>query len=76
MLLSDTVKTLDLKKTLSLAFSQTLFKSGFSTLQYYNLAWDVPIHTRFDGLDLVLRLHVCQNHQQQFIKQKFLFTVV
>ena len=38
----------------------------FQTL-YQNLAWGLPIHTRFDDLDLVSRSQVCQNNKLQIV---------
>ena len=40
------------QKTLSLAFSWALFKWVFSSFAYYNLELGLPIHTRYDDLDL------------------------
>ena len=37
------------------------------TLCYYNLAWGLPIHTRFDDLDLVSRSLVSQNNELQIV---------
>ena len=34
-------------------------------LHYYNFAWGLPIHTRFEDLDFVSRLQICQNHELQ-----------
>ena len=48
----------DLMKTVLLAFSWTLFKQGYQTFHYSNLAWDLPIHTRFGDLDQVSRSRV------------------
>ena len=38
----------------------------FKTLHYYNLAKGLPVCNRFDDLDLVSRLQVCQNHNKIF----------
>ena len=43
----------DLTKTLLMTFSWTLFKGDFLNLNYYNLVWGLPIHTRFNDLKLV-----------------------
>ena len=42
----------DVTKILSLALLQTLFKSGFSNLYYYNLAWALSNDTRLMTLSL------------------------
>ena len=53
------------KKTL--AFSRTLFKQVFQPLLYYSLALGLLVHTRFDDLDHVSRLQVCQSHRLQML---------
>ena len=35
----------------------------FPTLHNYKLAWVLPIHTRFDDLDLASRSQMCQNRK-------------
>ena len=47
-------------------FMDTVQAKFFPTLHDYNLAWGIPIHIRFDDIDLVSWLHVCQNHKLFF----------
>ena len=56
----------DLTTTFSLAFSWTL-SEVFQLLHYFNFAWGLPIHLRFDDFDLVSRSQVCQNHKLQIV---------
>ena len=62
----------DLTKTLILAHC---LKEAFQTLHDYYLARGLPIYTRFDDLDLIPKLQVCQNHKLQIVV-KLLSTVV
>ena len=48
----------------------------FKTLHNYNLAWGLPICTRFGDLDLVSKSQVCQNHKLQIVFFSFLYTIV
>ena len=60
----------DVIKTLLLTFYGHCSIKVFQTLQYYNLACGLLIHTRLDDLELISRSQVCQNHKLQFL---FLF---
>ena len=62
----------DLTKTLMLAISRTL-KEVFQTLHDYCLARGLPIHTRFDDLDLASRSQVCLNHKLPIVFEFFFF---
>ena len=55
----------DLTKTLTLAFWQTVFEGGISSLCDYNLVWGLAACTRLDDRDLISRSQVCQNHKLQ-----------
>ena len=41
-----------------------IYETSFK-LHDCNLAWGLPIHTRFDDLYLISRSQVCQNHKLQ-----------
>ena len=53
----------DLIETLTLCFSRTLFKRDLSILRESNIAWSLPIRSKFDDLDFdhVSRSQVCHN---------------
>ena len=48
-------------------FTDTVQASFFQTLCCCNLAWCLPVYTRFDDLDLVSRSEMCQNHTLQIV---------
>ena len=62
-------------KNLSLAFGRHCLREVFQTLHDYNLAWGLEIHTRFDDLDLISRLCICQINRLQIVF-RFLSTVM
>ena len=53
----------DLTITLLLFFHGHCSSEVFDTLNYYNLALGLPIHTRFDDFDLASRSQICQTHK-------------
>ena len=53
------------RKTYHWLFHRHCSSKVFQTLHYYNLAWGVPIHTRFE--DLVSMSQVCQSHNLQIM---------
>ena len=58
-------------KTVSLAFLWTLLGEVFQTFYNLTLLGELPVHTRFDNLDLVSRSQVCQNHELQSVVSIF-----
>ena len=48
-------------------FPDTVQTSFFQTSHNYNLAWSLPIYTRFDDLDLVSRSQVCWHQKLKIL---------